>query len=173
MKWKSWAPATLLTASLVAGMTPTARAMGSMTIVKQATAGAYRLVLKIGPAQRMAMGHPKHGEVMLHGQVATCSFSGNMGMSGSSKGARGCNHHIELHVYNRKSGKVVTTAVVTMVMVDSRRHTRITVPIMAMMGAGLGMKDYHYGNNVYAGAGTYTVRVAVDKTATTFTIQLM
>ena len=47
----------------------------------------------------------------------------------------------------------------------------IRVPIMTMVGAE-GGDDYHYGNNVHAGAGDYRVTTSVDGVRAGFAVQL-
>jgi uncharacterized protein involved in high-affinity Fe2+ transport len=141
------------------------------TVHQQRTAGAYQLTLQIGPAEAMSM-HPKggKGERMIGGSMASCATSGG-GMD-MSMGSTKCNHHIEVHVNNRKSSKVVMNARVTMRLTNQRTHAVITVPIMRMVGAKESMTHLHYGNNIHATAGAYTVTVAVNGTTVSFVIRL-
>jgi hypothetical protein len=53
-----------------------------------------------------------------------------------------------------------------------RTHQTIMVPIMTMMDPKKGMVDYHYGNNIYAPAGSYTVRVRVNRVRAAFSVTL-
>ncbi|HZS94553.1 MAG TPA: iron transporter [Chloroflexota bacterium] len=148
-----------------------AAAMGN-TIQKTTTAGPYKLVLKIGPPEKMSMKKSSGGEMMLGGKKATCAYNGGGMNMGGSKGMKTCNHHLELHVYNKSNGAVVQHATVAISMVDSKNHKTVVVPVMTMMGSK-GMMDYHYGNNIYAGPGSYRVTVRVNKTMATFSVSLM
>lgn len=144
------------------------------TTKQQTTTGSYRLVLVIGAAEQMTM-NGKTGERMIGGANAACKMGMNMpGMLDMVNGAKQqtCNHHVELHVYARKSGKVVKGARVSISLVNSKSHASLVVPIMTMMGATMGASDYHYGNNVYVPAGTYTVAVAVNGTRASFKSQV-
>ena len=58
-------------------------------------------------------------------------------------------------------------------MNDAAKHMSIMVPVMTMEGPHLGMKDYHYGKNVYAGPGTYTVTAQVNRVTAVFHVKLM
>lgn len=144
----------------------------SNTIQKTTTAGSYKLVLKIGPPEEMSMRKKSGGEMMLGGKKATCAYNGGAMNMGGSKGMKTCNHHLEVHVYNKSNGKVVAHASVAISMVDTKKHMTIVVPVMTMMGSQ-GMMDYHYGNNIYAGPGSYRVTVRVNKTMATFSVNLM
>src|SRR5579872_4094557 len=83
-------------------VSPLARAAG-MTVTKTTTAGAYKLTLQIGPAETM---------MNMGGPHAMCAMKGGMEMRPVAK-MPACNHHVELHVYNAKTGKVVTGLHVT------------------------------------------------------------
>lgn len=146
----------------------TAQAAGAKgmkrTVTRSHVAGAYRLVLKIGPAEKMG---PK-AEKPLGGHMATC----RMGMQAMAtrdhmRRAR-CNHHVELHVFTRATGKVVTKASVSIRLHCRSMNMSHKVPIMTMMGADVGMKDFHYGNNVRLMAATYNVSVTVNHVHTVF-----
>lgn len=143
----------------------------SAAVHRQKIVGAYRLTLRIGPAEAMAM-HPKgRGERMLGGKMAACQTPGNS-MGGMSMGSATCNRHVEVHVVNRHTGKVVTGARVTIRLTNVRTHRSIGVPIMTMMGAGASRADFHYGNNIHAVAGTYSVVVTVNRTTARFNVRL-
>lgn len=138
----------------------------------QKAVGPYRVVLQVGPAEKMSM-HRKGatGEVMLGGKMASCAEPGSH-MGGMSMGSTTCNRHVELHVYDRKSGRVVTKAHVSISLYTSRTRKTIQVPIMSMVGAAAGSNDLHYGNNIYAAAGHYTIAVHINQIRTTFSLHL-
>lgn len=74
-------------------------------------------------------------------------------------------------MFNRHNGKVVTHARVTIVMYDRVSYMTNRVPTM-MMGAHAGMADYHYGNNVHAGPGYYTITVRVNGVSGRFSVHV-
>ncbi|GAC1469679.1 MAG: hypothetical protein PVSMB7_19380 [Chloroflexota bacterium] len=161
-----------LACAALSSLTPVLAAPMTNTIHQQKTVGAYRIILQVGPAEAMS-NHPKgsSGERMLGGKMASCSMTGG-GMGGMSMGSRTCNRHIEVHVDNRHTGKVVRNARVLILLSNQHMHTMIAVPIMAMVGATQTMSDLHYGNNVYATRGAYTVSVRVNNTPASFGINL-
>jgi hypothetical protein len=109
------------------------------------------------------MGSASGGETMVGGKNATCFLKGSLG----PKSGKPCNHHVEVHI--TKSGKVDIHATVSITLTNGKTHTKIVVPIMKMFGKDV--RDYHYGNNIYAPAGTYRVDVGVDKERVNFTIK--
>ncbi|MGI8967751.1 MAG: hypothetical protein ACR2GA_01430 [Chloroflexota bacterium] len=161
--------------ALIAALSLTTIASASaMHIKQQKVAGPYRLVLVIGPAEMMSMAGHKGTEVgMPGGKMAACRMkSSGMSMHTSSMGEKICNHHVELHVYNAHSGRVISNARVTISIQDAAKHMKTLVPIMMMRDPRMGMRDLHYGNNVYAGPGSYTIDVTVGRLATTFKVRL-
>ena len=150
----------------------------SLIVSKHKIAGPYRIQLRIGPTEMMGMQMGKNtGERMLGGKNPTCLGGGHAAMptmpSHHAMGERVCNRHVEAHIYTKRTGQVVTHARVTISMRDAAKHMTIMVPIMTMVGTHAAMSDYHYGNNVYAGPGRYTVTVTVNGTAATFGVDLM
>jgi hypothetical protein len=117
-------------------------------------AAGYTLLLQIGPPMKMTM-------KAMGGKKARCSMSHGMPMIAgrSSMGMAKCNHHVELHVYS--DGKVVDGAHVQIRMYCIKMHMNVWVPIMAMM-MPKHPHDFHYGNNVHAPKGVYTVFVTVN-----------
>jgi len=149
-----------------------------MIVTQQKVAGPYRVQLRIGPTEMMGMHMAKGaGERMLGGKNSTCRSGGHSAMptmpSSHAMCTKVCNHHVEVHIYTKRTGQVVTHARVTISMRDAAKHMTIMLPIMTMVGMHAAMSDYHYGNNVYAGPGRYTVKVTVNGTAATFSVDLM
>ncbi len=149
-----------------------------MIVTKQKVVGPYRIQLRIGPTETMGMHMAKgSGERMLNGKNSTCRNGGHAAMptmpSHHAMGVKVCNHHVEAHIFNKRTGQVVTHARVTISMRDAAKHMTIMLPIMTMVGMHAAMSDYHYGNNVYAGPGRYTVKVMVNGTAAIFSMDLM
>lgn len=149
-----------------------------MIVTKQKVVGPYRVQLRIGPTEMMGMHMGKGtGERMLGGKNPTCLSGGHSAMptmpSSHAMGTLACNRHVEAHIYTKRTGRVVTHARVTISMRDAAKHMTIMVPIMTMVGVHATMSDYHYGNNVYAGPGRYTVKVTVNGASATFNMDLM
>ncbi len=93
-------------------------------------------------------------------------------MGSMSMGSSSCNRHVEVHAFNRKTGRVVTNAHVSIAIYNVRTRKSMQVPIMLMVGATTGPSDLHYGNNVFAGAGRYTVTILINRVRTTFSFRL-
>ena len=151
-------------------------AMGTVTI-GPITAGAYRLTLTMGPRRPMytqaqyARLHPTSGDLMLGGTMTM--GSGTMGM-----GMGAMNRHLELHVQDGRTLRVVTTALVSityqpvvgMGMMAIRPQV---IPVATMIDIGGGMASFHYGNNVaLAAQTTYRITARVNNRATAvFTVR--
>lgn len=77
------------------------------------------------------------------------------------------NHHLVVHVFDKKSHGVITDATVTMSFVPhngkgSVAAAPIVVPVVVMQMIGKGPPSTHYGNNVTMPAGRYLVTVVVN-----------
>lgn len=106
--------------------------------------------------------HLKSGEVVLGGSTASMQHMGS-GMS--------IMRHLEVHICNRHTGRVLTGAKPTIELAISGAMAK-AVPVMTMEGIGAGVADYHYGNNVLVDPGAryvVTVRVGSDKVTFHFT----
>lgn len=154
-----------------------AQAKASTTMTK--VTGPYKLKLIIGSAETMSMSmHGKASERMIGGKNATCDMSMHMAMLAEIDKSKmqTCNHHVEVHVYVKKTNKVVTNAKVAISLQGQGMHggtMMITVPIMTMEGMKAGPSDFHYGNNIYAAPGKYTVHVTVNGAKANFSVALV
>jgi hypothetical protein len=104
--------------------------------------------------------HPTNGEVMLSGSMT--------GMSGMHM--PGTQYHLEVHICTA-AGAVVTGAHPKIVVTDNSAKTVMmtNVPIATMQGVGMGLVDYHYGNNVALTAGhKITVTVSLKGESAVF-----
>ncbi len=77
------------------------------------------------------------------------------------------NHHLVVHVFDKKTSKAVTDATVTMSFVARDAKAKPTgasseVPVVVMQAVGKGPASTHYGNNVTMPAGRYDVTVTVN-----------
>jgi hypothetical protein len=139
-----------------------AAAMPAMPVTATAETAHYRLVLQIGPEEKMyskaeaARTHPTSGEIMVSGTMA-----GMPGMA-AGQGMAMDTRHLEVHVTTRATGKVVTTATCRITVTDDAAGKSQVVPIATMYGVKEGPSDWHYGNNVTMPPGRYTVTVVVN-----------
>jgi len=161
----------LCASTLLAGhAAQAAMGTGGSMVKESAVAGPYRLVLQIGPLEKMytraqlKQQHPMSGEVMLSG---TMVMGGMGGMSGPTP-----NHHLELHIYNRTTGTVVTKAVVAITIRTASGKLLERLPIAEMRGVTSGVSDTHFGNNVALQSGTYRVDVQVESARASFKVTL-
>ena len=131
------------------------------------TTRSYILKLNIGMAEQMwtpaqvRTKHPKTGEVMLMGSMASA-----MSMGGSQR-------HVEVHITARAMGKVVMGAHPTISAIDTNVKNAMTikVPVAEMEGVMAGAADLHYGNNVHLVAGhTYKVTITLNGERAVFQI---
>lgn len=85
------------------------------------------------------------------------------------------NHHLVVHVFDKKTSQAVTDATVTMGFVSLDAKDKPTgapneVPIVVMQAVGKGPASTHYGNNVTMPPGRYNVTVTVDGTSAVFAV---
>lgn len=146
----------------------------TMLITQNGETAHYRVTLQIGPMEKMyseadaAKMHPTSGEVMVGGAMAM----GGMNMTGSMAMDT---RHLEVHVMDRATGKVVTTAKCQIMVTNEATKKSEMVPVAMMYGVKEGPSDWHYGNNVSMPPGSYTVAVTIYDESATFhvTIQKM
>jgi 5-hydroxyisourate hydrolase-like protein (transthyretin family) len=77
------------------------------------------------------------------------------------------NHHLIVHVFDKKSGKPIADATVKMSFVPLDANGKpggapVEVPVVVMQAVGKGPASTHYGNNVTMPAGRYDVTVTVN-----------
>jgi hypothetical protein len=98
------------------------------TITRAVTTASYRVVLDLGPAETMYTPaqlktmHPRSGEVMLANAMA---------MGGMSMGA-GMTRHLELHVFSRATGKVLTGLMPKISLTDTSAKTMMAERVAAV-----------------------------------------
>ena len=77
--------------------------------------------------------------------------------------------HLELHIRDRSTGKVITNVVPTItIRIDATGASEKLTSVVPMYDVAVGTSDYHFGNNVYLPAGTYTITTIVNGQAATF-----
>jgi hypothetical protein len=110
------------------------------------------------PAEVQAK-HPKEGEVMLSGAMAVME---------SGRSVR----HLEVHICSRTTGKVVTNARPTILLIDRTAKKRQIVPVATMYGITEGRSDTHYGNNVIMPVGhSFTIQVTLGAEKVVFRLR--
>ena len=148
-----------------AAMNPT-----GATVHQTIMAGPYKVVLMIGPLEQMCtqarvkQRRARCSEVMVHG---TMVMGGMGGMQGPMP-----NHHLEVHVYDARSGKTITTAMVAITIRTATGKLVQKLPIATMYGIQVGMSDFHYGNNVALTNGSYEVVTQVQATTALFKVTI-
>jgi hypothetical protein len=168
----SLAVGALLSGSLLLPVAGPAGAAMNMVTAKT-NAGPYALTLAIGPTEHMytmsevKSKHIKSGEVMVSGTMVMGGSGGMAGMGGPMP-----NHHLELHVLQRATGKTVTKAMVSITVLAAGGKLVERLPIAVMYGIAQGPKDTHFGNNTTLKNGKYTVAVQVNQTKATFMVSL-
>jgi hypothetical protein len=84
------------------------------------------------------------------------------------------NHHLVVHVFDRKTHKTLTNATVTMKFAPlgdgPSTAAAVEVPVVVMQAIGKGPSSTHYGNNVSMPAGRYDVTVTINGQPTDFSV---
>ena len=143
----------------------TIHAAAAGTQIKLATSASYNFVAEIGGLQPMytqaqaSSQHPKTGEVM---------FGGTMTMPSDTSNVSPDWHHLEVHVFDKKTGNVVKTVNPVLTVKNDATGQTQQVPIVVMQGIVEGPGDYHYGNNVFLPKGEYTVTVVIGSDTASF-----
>ncbi|MFI5091290.1 MAG: hypothetical protein ACHP7P_14670 [Terriglobales bacterium] len=143
----------------------TIHAAAAGTQIKLATTASYNLVAEIGGLQAMytpaqvSSQHPKTGEIM---------FGGTMTMPPGTTNISPDWHHLEVHIFEKKTGNVVKTANPVLTVKNDASGQTIQVPIVVMQGIVEGPNDIHYGNNVDLPKGEYTVTVVIGSETASF-----
>ena len=143
----------------------------------EATTPSYHMALVIGPVEQMqheataTTGHAMQGEVMLKGQMTTLPGM-SMGSGGGGMSPPVEDRHLEVHICS-KTGRVVQDAQPQISVTDNSAGSTSQVPVAVMEGAGQGVDDLHYGNNVVMQPGhDFTVLVVVGSERATFTLKM-
>ncbi len=109
--------------------------------------------------------HLASGELMVGGSMA--------GMFPGASSGRSTLRHLEVHICDRPSGKVLTSAMPAITLSPAPGGTAQQVPVMVMEGIRAGAGDLHYGNNVPMRPGAaYAVSVLLGADRTVFTYTL-
>lgn len=134
------------------------------------TVGAYRIELHLLPAEpfytadEVAANHVTMGMVIQGGAVPV-----------KPDADAHPNHHLVVHVFDRKTGQAITDAKVDLSFEPLGRGNKsagasVEVPVVIMQAVGLGPKSTHYGNNVVMPAGAYRVTATVNDEKAVFRV---
>jgi hypothetical protein len=157
----------LLTAALIA-MIVCAASVRAGDMMKAATMDGLRVELHVLPAEpfftadEVAVGHVKKGMLIMGGAQPVAIDA-----------ASHPNHHLVVHVFDAKTGKAITNAMVSMnfQLLDDKGKPHgavVDVPVVVMQAIGRGPQSTHYGNNVVMPDGTYAIAVTVNGKKTEF-----
>jgi hypothetical protein len=145
-------------------------AANAADVMQTKTVGAYRVELHVLPAepffskQEVADKHVTEGMEIEGGAAPVAPDA-----------ASHPNHHLIVHVFDKRTGKAVTDATVTLsfVALDGKGNPAGTpndVAVVVMQAIGKGPASTHYGNNVTMPAGPYNVTVTVNGQKAVFAV---
>jgi hypothetical protein len=113
----------------------------------------YTVALDVGPLQPIVSSMDA-----MHGQMGEVSASGGMmGMEADSGMA--VNHQLGIRVTDGSNNPVMDLTPVVRITDKATGESRDVPEVLGLYGASMGPTDFHYGQNVYLPAGTYTIRV--------------
>jgi hypothetical protein len=155
--------AALITAIAHAGSANAADVMSTKSI------GSYRVELQVLPAEPFFSRQDVAAKHLTEGMEIEGGASPVMLDAPSHP-----NHHLVVHVYDKRTGQAFADAVVTMNFVPLDRRgspegAAVEVPVVVMQAIGKGPASTHYGNNVTMPAGRYRVTVTVNGKKAVFT----
>jgi hypothetical protein len=117
----------------------------------------YTLNLVVGPVEPMVSAMDA-----MHGQTGDVAVGGGPVSNDQMDQGMAANHRVEVHITQGDSGSVVMDVTPTVRITNKLTGEARDLPrVMGMYGAGMGMSDFHYGQNVFLLDGTYQVKVLV------------
>ena len=138
--------------------------------MKTKTVGAHRIELHVLPAEPFYTAD----------EVATKHVTMGMVTEGGAAPVKPDadthpNHHLVVHVFDRKTGQAITDAKVTLSFEplgsgNKPAGASVEVPVVIMQAVGQGPKSTHYGNNVVMPAGAYRVTATVNDEKAVFRV---
>lgn len=134
-------------------------------------AGPYRVELVVLPpepfytAKQVAAGEGKSGMLIVSGAEPV-----------EPDAPSHPDHHLIVHVFQKKTGEVVTDAKVRLAVQPLNSKGEPTgkveeVPVVVMRMIGMGTASTHYGNNVSLPSGEYRVNATINDHSTHFVIK--
>jgi hypothetical protein len=134
------------------------------------TIGAYRVELHVLPAEPFFSKEDVAAKHVTEGMEIEGGATPVMPDAPSHP-----NHHLVVHVFDKKTSQAVTDVTVTMSFAPLDRKDKpaglpIEVPVVVMQAIGKGPASTHYGNNVTMPAGRYKVTVSVNGQTAVFLV---
>jgi hypothetical protein len=124
------------------------------------TTASYKVVLDIGPVETMLT--PDQAKGATSGEVMVQMMGVPMPSMSMTDQGQPVNHHLEVHLYNKATGAVITDQMPMISITNQKTNAnRQLSSVMGMYGVTQGMSDFHVGNNVYLADGTYTITVQI------------
>ena len=109
------------------------------------------------------------------GMGSSSSMGAGSGMGSSSSMSTdmdqgmGVNHHLEIHIMRNDDNSVVSDVTPVIRVTDKSTGISRDLPeVMGMYGVGMGMGDFHYGQNVWLPDGTYTITAMIGAESVVF-----
>ena len=143
------------------------KAFGDGAEVRTQGTDHYRISLEIGPLPTMLM--PDQASGASEGEVMVGMPGMAMAMMAMTDQGRSVNRHVEVHLYDKGAGAVLSTPMPMITITDQASGTSRELHSVAVMyDVKLGPQDLHFGENLYLPAGVYTVTVTVGGEQATF-----
>jgi hypothetical protein len=157
-----WSALALIMVAFVPSATYAADVMQTKTL------GDYRIELHLLPAEPFFTQADVSGKQVKEGMEIEGGATPVMADADSRP-----NHHLVVHVFDKKTRQAVTDATVTMRFASLDRKGNpagepVEVPVVIMQAIGHGPSSTHYGNNVTMPPGRYRVTVAVGDQSAVF-----
>src|SRR5579862_6298393 len=116
--------------------------------VKQVqTTQNYKIELDIVPVAVMLT--PDQAKTAKAGEVMVQMSGMPMPSMSMTDQGQPVNHHLEVHVFNKATGQVLTNVTPVITITNASGSSRQLGSVTPMYDVAVGQSDYHYGNNVY------------------------
>jgi LPXTG-motif cell wall-anchored protein len=147
-----------LTLAIALSFALATHALAVVPVLSQTTA-TYRMTLIVGPLATMLT--PDQAKTAKSGEAMVAMMGMTVPATSMTDQGQPVNHHLELHVYNKTSGAVVSDQMPTITIADSAGKSRTLSSMALMYDVAIGQSDLHFGNNVYLPDGTYTITAQI------------
>ncbi len=150
-----------------ASLSPIGKAVADDAVARTLLTDHYRIALEIGPLPTMLM--PDQASGASEGEVMVGMPGMPMAMMAMTDQGQSVNRHVEVHVYDKGAGAVLSTPMPMIAITDQTSGTSRELHSVALMyDVKLGPQDLHFGQNLYLPAGTYAVKVTIGGEQATF-----
>jgi hypothetical protein len=160
----------LFLATVLAPVIAVAAPVNAAEVMRTKTVGAYRVELHVLPAEPFFSKEEVVAKQVKEGMEIESGATPVMMDAPSHP-----NHHLVVHVFDKRTHQAVTDATVTMSFVSLDRKGKpagepTEVPVVVMQAIGKGPASTHYGNNVTMPAGRCKVTASVNGQTAVFGI---